>query len=130
MLHALVLTHTGHRLGVDPRVSQNIRTEKCQTGSRVGITADLVGVEYSAPFECGLTVTNNGPGIARGARIIQVSVPLGIPTSFRYLGDLAPGESRTEKQVDCGIYGRLSMYAVSLTPDLNPGNNGGQVFPS
>ena len=96
----------------------------------VGITADLVGVKYSAPFECGLTVTNNGPGIARGARIIQVSVPLGIPTSFRYLGDLAPGESRTEKQVDCGIYGRLSMYAVSLTPDLNPGNNGGQVFPS
>lgn len=95
----------------------------------LGITADLVGVKYSAPFECGLTITNNGPGIARGARIIQVSVPLGIPTSFRYLGDLAPGESRTEKQVDCGIYGRLSMYAVSITPDLNPGNNGGQVYP-
>ncbi|MEH3154703.1 MAG: hypothetical protein PGN29_04935 [Gordonia paraffinivorans] len=95
----------------------------------VALTADLAGVKYSAPFECGLTVSNKGPGVARGARIIQVSVPLGIPTSFRYLGDLAPGESRTESQVDCGIYGRLSMYAVSLTPDLNPGNNGGQVFP-
>lgn len=95
----------------------------------LALTADLAGVTYSAPFECGLTVTNNGPGVARGARIIQVSVPLGIPTTFRYLGDLAPGETRTESQVDCGIYGRLSMYAVSATPDLNPGNNGGQVHP-
>jgi hypothetical protein len=95
----------------------------------LGVTADLVGTKYSAPFSCGLTVTNNGPGVARGARIIQVSVPLGIPTSFRYLGDLAPGESRTESTIDCGIYGQLNMYAVSATPDLNPGNNGGRVYP-
>ena len=95
----------------------------------LAITADLVGVPDNIPFSCGLKVTNNGPGIARGTRIVQV-VPFGIPSSFAYLGDLAPGESKTARQIDCGIYGQVSLYAVSITPDPNPGNNGAQVYPS
>ncbi|MCP2176739.1 hypothetical protein [Williamsia maris] len=97
------------------------------TGSASGFTADLVGTNGSEPFSCGLNVTNNGPATARNVTVLTTPGLFGPGPVF--LGDIAPGQSKKKLQIDCGIYARqLYQYAVSTTPDLNPGNNGAVVF--
>ncbi len=97
------------------------------TGSSSGFTADLDGTNGSEPFSCGLNVTNNGPATARNVTVLTSPGLFGPGPVF--LGDIAPGQSKKKLQIDCGIFGRqLYQYAVSTTPDLNPGNNGAVVF--
>lgn len=94
------------------------------TGSASGLTADLVGTPSTqVSFQCGLSVTNKGPAVARNVRVFEP------PFTTYNLGDLAPGETKTSYYICFLSSPTKYQYALSSTIDPNPGNNGGRVFP-
>ena len=127
---------TNNASSVDVKVVQN-------ADLRIAKTAPATG-QPGSPFAYTLTVTNDGPSVARGATLSDT-----LPAEFTAtgtdnagctvggtvtcaLGDLGPGASVTV--VVSGTWGatatgtiRNTATTTSATPDSNPGNNTSSV---